>query len=115
MSMESKRLLMEFEQEVKTINRQIINPTIDVLEINSLRPVLELVANARGEYLKAFFAAGANTSNELNIENFGELRQKREVFEELLQASYALQMAIEKEYLDVSTSFLDHLCTNSAD
>lgn len=113
MSMESKRLLMEFEQELKTINREIINPTIDVLEISNLRPVLELVAKARGAYLKAFFAAGANSSTEVSIEQFGELKQKREVFEELLQASHALQMAIEKDYLDVSTSFVDHLCDKS--
>lgn len=115
MSMESKRLLMEFEQELKTINREIINPSIDVLEISTLRPVLELVARARGDYLKAFFAAGEAPSKTVSIETYGELKQKREVFEELLQASYALQLAIEKEYLDVSTSFVDHLCEKEAD
>ncbi|MCB1756962.1 MAG: hypothetical protein KDJ38_15675 [Gammaproteobacteria bacterium] len=104
MNVDNKRLLMELDRQVKRVNRETINPQIEVLTIEQLRPVLEMVARARADYLKTFFEAGANCDGLPDMERCQALKQKREVFEELIAASHALHIAIENGYLDVADS-----------
>ncbi len=104
MLVKNKRLLLEYEQQAKKINREIINPEIKDLEITRLHPVLTMIARARADYLKTIFEEAAQTDNELSVERFENLRQKRKIYEELLNASLALRTAIERGYLDVEGS-----------
>ncbi|MCW5584546.1 MAG: hypothetical protein KIS75_00305, partial [Chromatiales bacterium] len=61
MNPDINRLLMELERTMRAVNHEVINPQIQALTIDGLRPVLCLVANARARYLKALFDLGAST------------------------------------------------------
>jgi hypothetical protein len=107
MNKNSNRLLMELERVMRSINHEVINPQINELSIDDLRPVLGMVAHARARYLKALFALGAN---EAGIEErpsqaqFEDLRALRAEYDELINGARALETAIQRGYLDVKSS-----------
>ncbi|KZZ50575.1 hypothetical protein A3758_30110, partial [Oleiphilus sp. HI0118] len=49
------RLLMQFEQLLKTSNRDHINPSIEELCIKDLQPIVDLVARSRSSYLQHLY------------------------------------------------------------
>lgn len=103
MSIESNRLLMVWEKTLKEVNREIINPKFEVLKIDDLKPVIELVARSRAEFLEELFDIAEEFAKELpSEERIARLKQRRERFEELVAASRALEVAIERGYLDVT-------------
>lgn len=105
MSVDVKRLLMEFERALRDTNKAIINPEIEVLKVADLEPILAMVARARAAYLKSLLAlANACPNNLPNEEQIAELKNSRVIYDELLSASKALQVAIERGYLDVGTT-----------
>ncbi len=97
-----KRLLLQFEKAVREINHDEINPRITELKLHDLNPVVKMVAQARARYLTALFDL-ANTSNNKQPmpEQIKELKIMRETYEELVAGSKALEVAIERGYLDV--------------
>ncbi len=103
MTQASNRLLMELERTMRDLNREVINPEVQALTIDDLRPVLSLVANSRARYLKALFDLGAASSDgeAASEQQLGELRKLRLEYEELLHAAKALETAIQRGYLDV--------------
>ena len=102
MNQDINRLLMELEHSMRSINRELINPEIAEIEIDGLRPVLCLVANARARYLKALFDLGASLTDDRPTEGqFAELSQLRGEYEELLSGAQALETAIQRGYVDV--------------
>ena len=105
MTSNSNRLIMRFEQLVRQINRDIINPEIDVLTLDELRPVAELLARSRAAYLKRLFTiakAHAKQDGLPSDEEMSEIRKLRQNYTELADASKALEVAIQREYLDLS-------------
>lgn len=103
MTTEIKRLLMEFERIMRDINRDAINPEIPELHMDQIKPVLQMVADARAEYLAAFFhcpqeAGEDGKPDDAQIKKLHRLRIR---YEELLEASKALETAISRGYLDV--------------
>lgn len=102
MNQETNRLLMELERSMRAINREVINPEIQELTIDGLRPVLCLVANARARYLKALFELGAETEDHRpTAGQFEDLARLRHEYDELVVAAKALETAIQRGYLDV--------------
>lgn len=96
------RLLLQFEKAVREINREEINPRIDELKLGDLSPVVRMVAHSRARYLKGFFDLAAITGDDLPMpEQIKKLKIMRETYEELVAASKALEVAIERGYLDV--------------
>ena len=105
MSLDVKRLLMEFERTLRDTNKAIINPEIAVLKVVDLEPVLAMVARARAAYLKSLIELADNCPDGLPNENqIAELKKRRVTYDELLNASQALQAAIERGYLDVGAT-----------
>ena len=105
MGQDNNRLLMELERSMRSVNREIINPVIQELSIDGLRPVLRLVAHARARYLKALVDLGDRTPHDtLNTSQLEELGQLRREYDELASAAKALETAIQRGYLDVRTS-----------
>ena len=49
------RLLMEIGRKIKTLNKEIIDPMIPELTLEQLTPVIKIVAQIRGAYLKELF------------------------------------------------------------
>jgi hypothetical protein len=102
MNQETNRLLMELERTMRNINREVINPEIESLTVDSLKSVLCLVASARARYLKAFFDLGGDNEEQRPTESqFQELSRLRHEYEELVSAAKALETAIQRGYLDV--------------
>lgn len=102
MSTDNKRLLLEIDTSIRDINRRTINPVIPELKLSDLHPVIEMVARARADYLRAFLElATEGPPREPTNEAIAELAQRREHYEELIKAMQALETAIEREYLDV--------------
>ena len=102
-SLEHNRLLLELNRAIQNVNRDIINPLIPELTVDGLVPVMSMVARARGSYLKTLFTVTESAGEAMpTAEDTARLREKRESYEELLAAAKALEVAIERGYLDVS-------------
>jgi len=102
MSVANKRLAVEIDRVMKIINKEAINPLIDELSIQDIEPIMQMVANARGAYLKELCElTKATTEKALVPKDVEKLRLKRLVYEELVAAHQALDVAIERGYLDV--------------
>jgi len=105
MDQDSNRLLMELERSMRSINREIINPVIQELTIDGLRPFLCMVAQARARYLKAVVDLGdGNLDRHLDSSQLEYLQNLRREYDELSSASQALEAAIQRGYLDVQPS-----------
>jgi hypothetical protein len=103
MNQDINRLLMELERNMRSINRELINPKIKELTVDDMRPVLCLVAHARARYLKALFDLGAGVQDGMPTDaQFDELRKLRIEYDELLNGAKALETAIQRGYIDVS-------------
>jgi hypothetical protein len=105
MNQDTNRLLLELERNMRAINREIINPQIDALTLDDLRPILSLVAHARARYLRALFDLGATVEEEApNDEQFARLAKLRSEYEELVSGAKALETAVQRGYLDVGSN-----------
>ncbi|MDH5784505.1 MAG: hypothetical protein OEZ16_02720 [Chromatiales bacterium] len=102
MSTNNSRLLLEINKTIKDINREVINPVIDDLKCEDLKPVIIMVARARAAYLAEIFTL-ANSLGEGSptTEKLKRLQHLRVSFEELSKGAQALETAIERGYLDV--------------
>jgi hypothetical protein len=102
MATENRRLLIAIDAEIREINRANINPIFEELKLSDLTPVIEMVAKARADYLRALYDIALKSPDgrpaAADIERLGTLRQ---VYEELVKGTQALETAIEREYLDV--------------
>lgn len=98
------RLLLELEGLRKDINQRIINPLVPELALHDLEPILSLVARARADYVKALIDLAAKVKDTApSVEQAKELRDRRIIFEELVNAMNALETVIQREYIDVIT------------
>lgn len=103
MPIENKRLLIELERIMKEVNRETLNPLFSELTPGDILPIMEMVAKARGSYIKELFKLSklSNQGQQLNAELVKDLRFSRLIFDELVEAYQALDIAIEHGYLDV--------------
>jgi len=97
------RLLLQFEQAVREINRTEINPRIPELKLSDLNPVVSMVAKARARYLKELFDLASASDDEPRPEQIKKLQRLRQTYEALSEGAKALEIAIERGYLDVRT------------
>ncbi|MFK5892971.1 MAG: hypothetical protein QM504_07095 [Pseudomonadota bacterium] len=103
MPIENKRLLIELERAMKEINRDTLNPLFKELTPGDILPIMEMVSKARANYLKELFklAKLSEEGQNLTPELVKNLRFSRLIYDELIEASKALDAAIERGYLDV--------------
>ena len=103
MPVENKRLLIELERAMREVNRETINSLLDELTQGDILPIMEMAAKARGDYLLELFklAKASADGKQLNAESVKDLRFSRLIYVELTEASKALDVAIERGYLDV--------------
>jgi hypothetical protein len=99
------RLLLEISNGIRRINRETINPEIPELTLDGLKPVMQMVADARSRYLQQLFAVSKTAGEEgPSVDDIKRLKNLRLIYEELSSGARALQTAIERGYLDVSQS-----------
>jgi len=100
----NSRLLLELENCIKTANKEIINPEIPELNLERIKPVMKMVARARAHYLKLLFEITAECGEGIpEPKQIIRLANGRKTYEELVDASQALDTAIQRGYLDVSS------------
>ena len=101
-SIDNNRLLLEIDRSLRNLNREIINPEIPELTLDGLTPVLSMVARSRSKYLKEVLnLAEVVGEGNPSPEQVNKLSRLRFAYEELVAASKALEIAIERGYLDV--------------
>lgn len=98
------RLLLQFNQLFKNANRDFINPEIEELCVNDLKPMVELVAKCRAAYLKYSYELGKKYFNSSDLPNADELKKLKILrlrFTELSESSQAFETCIQRGYLDL--------------
>lgn len=104
MTTENSRMLLAFEQQMRKINRETLNPLIDALSPADLEPMLRMVAKARALYLQELLRIANENGGELpNDQQIKTLHQRRLRYDELVAAARALETAIQRGYLDVTS------------
>lgn len=99
------RLLLEFNRLLKKANRDYINPEIEELNVEGLKPIIELVARSRAVYLKEVYQIGKKyESNEAfpSAEELKKLKVLRARFLELAEGAKSFEVSIQRGYLDLA-------------
>lgn len=101
MSEMNRRLLLELDKHRYDVNKRTINASIEILNIDALTPIVDMVAKSRAAYIKELMTlANSQTGKALDIT---QLKARREEFKELIDAANALEIAIKRGYLDVTS------------
>jgi len=94
-------MLNQLEHVIRKVNREVINPMIPPLDTEHMLPVLAAVAKARGVYLKELFdTAKSADKGSPTEEQLTKLRQCRKAYEEMMAGAQALEIVVERGYLD---------------
>ena len=103
MSKETNRMLMEMERAMREINRETIGAEFSKITAENLRPVQEMVAKTRANYLSHLFSTAEKLEGAaLTPKQIVELKTLRLTYEEALAGAQALQTAISRGYLEVN-------------
>ncbi len=102
MDRQYKRQLLVLEQQRRTINRDTINPEISFDKIEDVDPILSMVAEVRASYLKALFDLANNREGMPGAREIEQLRELRLTYRELVEATNALETAIERGYITLA-------------
>jgi hypothetical protein len=98
-----KRFLSEIEHGIQAANREVIHAAVPELNRESFFNLAVSLARLRARYLEVALRIAA-TADEAVPALLGELRARREAFEEGSKAFEALERAIERGYVDVRHS-----------
>ena len=96
------RLLLHYQQLFRTANKETINPEIEELSVDDLKPMVELVARSRAAYLKYSYELGKqyfDTENYPTGDELKKLKTLRIRFEELAESAKAFETSIQRGYL----------------
>ncbi len=97
------RALKQMEHVVREVNREVLNSMIPPLETDHMLPVMAVVAKARGLYLKELFKTAQSCDGGVPSDGqLQKLKHSREAFEELLAGAHALEVVVERGYVDVA-------------
>jgi hypothetical protein len=98
----NKRLLMELDKHRRDVNQETINSKIENLNLEKLKPVVDMVAKSRAAYIHELLKLANNqTDTGVSLEQLEQLKIRGIEFKELIKATNALEIAIEREYIDI--------------
>jgi len=92
---------MQMQQELRRINREVIHDLVPELGLKKLTPLFNLVAKARGLYIKKLIEISSSNSGLPSDAQVKELSLLRRSYEELLSGGHMIETAIERGYIDV--------------
>lgn len=98
------RARMEMQQTLRDINRDVIHGMVPGLDSNTLKPLFELVAKARGLYIKKLLEVANGTGELPTDDQVRDLHLLRKSYDELLSGGQMIETAIERGYIDVNRS-----------
>jgi hypothetical protein len=99
------RLLLEFNRLLKKANRDHINPEIEELNVEGLKPIIDLVARSRAVYLKEVYQIGKKYESNAafpSAEELKKLKVLRARFLELAEGAKSFEVSIQRGYLDLA-------------
>ena len=96
-----KRFLVDVERGIQLANREIIHQRISEVTSKSFLAMAVMVSRFRVTYLEAAQTLAADVKAAPQPQAIGDLRAKRETYEEAVAAFEALRRAIEQGYVDV--------------
>lgn len=98
----NKRLLLELGKYRSDVNKKIINSCLEDLDLDKLTPIIDLVAKSRAAYVSELTKLAGNPADTgPSTEQIELLRARRLEFSELVEATNALEIIIERGYVDV--------------
>lgn len=106
MQRETNRLILQFEQLLREVNREVINPEIEELSLEKLRPIIRMVASSRAAYLKRLYDISKvhdKTNSLPSKEEMAELKLLRERFIDLADGAKSIEISIQRGYLDLKS------------
>lgn len=103
MDSDNNRVLLTLEQHRKTINREKINAEVEIQDVSNIQPVLTMVAELRAAYVKALFEVANDRDGLPTSEHIDKLTQLRNAYSEVVDAANAMEIAIERGYVDVKS------------
>jgi len=98
------RLILQFEQLLRESNREHINARIEELNIDGLKPLVDLVARSRATYLEHLYKLCQKYEGSENFpdkEELQRLRAYRNRFIELADGAKSFEISIQRGYVDL--------------
>ena len=102
MERNNARHLLMLEQKRRTINQETIGPEVLMSAMDDATPILTMVAEVRAAYLKALFDLANNRDGMPTPKEIDRLTHLRRSYSELVDATNALETALERGYIDVA-------------
>jgi len=96
-----KRARLAMQQELRGINREVIHALVPELDLEKLKPFFNLVAKARGLYIKKLLEIAGPGQSMPTDEQVKELNLLRRSYDELLNGGHIIETAIDRGYIDV--------------
>jgi hypothetical protein len=96
---QNKRLLLELDKHRYDVNKTTLNASIEDLNLDKLKPIVDMVAKSRAAYISELMSMANQAADK--GPNTERLKARREEFMELVKATNALEVAIERGYLDI--------------
>lgn len=104
MTRDNNRLIMELEMQRREVNREMINPIMTAVEIDTLLPVIKICSKARAAYINCLMEIANDHSDEpCTFDQIEQLKQYRVAYDELICAANALETVIKRDYVDVKS------------
>ena len=104
---EINRLMIRYEQLYRASNKEFINPEIEALSIDELKPIANMVSKSRADYLKYVHELGKKYGENQGLPTAEELKKLKILrlrFTELSEGSKAFEISIQRGYLDLKSS-----------
>lgn len=95
------RARMQMHDILRDINRAIIHELVPNVSVEELTPYFQLVAKARGLYIKSLIDLAHGTKDLPSDDQVRELSLLRRSYDELIHGAQMIETAIERGYIDV--------------
>lgn len=102
MERKNARQLLMLEQLRRTINLETISSEIPMPSMDDITPILKMVAEVRTAYLKGLFDVANECEGIPTIEQIQKLQELRRSYSELVDATNALETALERGYINAA-------------
>tara|TARA_A100000171_G_C2069030_1_gene113768 strand:- start:54 stop:380 length:327 start_codon:yes stop_codon:yes gene_type:complete len=95
------RARMQMHDILRDINRETIHDLVPNVSVAELTPYFQLVAKARGMYIKRLIELAHGAKGLPSDEQVRELNLLRRSYDELIHGAQMIETAIERGYIDV--------------
>lgn len=98
------RMMLEFNRLIREANKEHINPVIEELNVEGLKPLIRLVARSRARYLEYVYELSKLYDGKEEYPSADELKKLKTLrsrYEEISSGAKAFEISIQRGYLDL--------------